>query len=197
MAIIGKFRVEIPKNTLRNMKIDTAGYIFSTDFILSRGLLCIPLDTEVFYSIEEIIELDFDYYIAVYKIENGTKSNSFDLDLEEYLDFSIKNWYICPEAITKQYLKSSDWICFPDPPIFYEEFDYEEECYEDTDQIKSDVKEVELLVDNVKTRQDVFVLSTTIKGLSNQLDEVLNTENYELAAVIRDEILRRIEKTKE
>lgn len=42
MGIFGNFRVEKPKQTLRNMKIVTGGYIFCSHFILSKSYYAYP-----------------------------------------------------------------------------------------------------------------------------------------------------------
>ncbi len=174
MAISGEFRVEIPKNSLRNMETETMGYIFSNDFVLSKSLLCIPLDTEVIYNIEDILALNDGNYIGVYKLEDGLLPDSFDLNLEEDPNFDVKDWYLAPGSVTENYSKSNDWICFKNPPIFYDEVSYEEEfsatfSHEEIDELKE----------------------FSLENLQKMLDKAVGNEDYEKAAKIRDEIAKR------
>ncbi len=191
MAIFGNFRVEKPKQTLRNMKIGTGGYIFCSDFILSKSLLCIPLDTEVYYTIEDIKELDFDNYVAIYKFDNKRKQNSFDIDLEEDSEFDVKDWYLSPGAVTQNYQKSDDWICFENPPIFYDEISSVEEVYQNTGQIENDLEKTETII------APVVISNLSLKDLNQKLDQAVATEDYELAAKLRDEISRKKKKPKQ
>jgi hypothetical protein len=112
MGIFGEFRVEMPRCTIRNMEIFHAGYIFCTNFILSKGLLYIPLDTEVFYKIEEVRQAHFDNYVAIYKMEAGLTADCFDIDLNEDPDFDIRPWYLEPVLIwnltRKELIKKPD-----------------------------------------------------------------------------------------
>ena len=190
MGIFGTFRVEKPNQTLRNMKTDTAGYIFCTEFIISKSLLCIPLDTEVFYRIEDIIEANFDNYVAIYKFDNNLNQGSFDIDLNDDSEFDVRDWYLSPGAVTQNYLKSKDWICFENPPIFYDEISYVEDIYQNTDQIENDLKTTETIL------EPVVISNLSLKELNQKLSQAVGKEDYELAAKLRDEIARKKKKPK-
>jgi hypothetical protein len=190
MAIFGKFRVELPKDNLRNMKVDTGAYIFCSKFVLSKSLLCIPKDTEVFYKIEDVQEADFDNYVAIYKFDNNFNQDSFHIDLNEDTDFDVRDWYLSPGAVTQNYLKSEDWVCFENPPIFYDEVSYTEDTYQNTDQIEAELETTEAILD------PVTISNLSLKELNQKLRQAVANENYELAAKIRDEISRKINKSK-
>ena len=123
MGIVGTFRIGIPKNNLRNMQGGTCGYIYCENFRLGKNLLCIPLCTEVFYSLEDMYELNYGTYVSVYKFDDGFSSDSFEIDLTEDPNFDIEDWELLPESLLLQYAKSKDWIVFKNPPIFLDEID--------------------------------------------------------------------------
>lgn len=185
MGIFGVFRVELPRECLRNMKPGTAGYIFSTNFVMSKSRLCIPLDTEVFYKIEDIIEANRDNYVAVYKLEDGLSPECFDIDLEEDQNFDTRNWYLTPSTITEQYAKSKDWICFPNPPIFFDEVSFEEDSYADVRDIHVDLENIEQVLGSV------IISNLSITELQTKLEQAVFKEDYETAVKIRDELKRK------
>lgn len=185
MGIFGEFRVELPKDNLRNMKVDTGAYIFCSEFILSKALLCIPLDTEVFYNLEDIQEANFDNYVAIYKFDNNLNQESFDIDLNDDPDFDIKEWYLSPGAVTQNYLKSKDWVCFENPPIFYDEVSFTEDTYQNTDQIESELETTEAIL------EPAVISNLSLKELNQKLAQAVAKEDYELAAKLRDEIARK------
>lgn len=188
MGIFGEFRVELPKKNLRNMKTGTAGYIFSTDFVISKSMLCIPFNTEVFYNIEDVIEADRDCYVAIYKLEDGLSHRCFDIDLNEDPSFNIEEWYPVPSLITKQYSTSEDWICFPNPPIFFDEVSYEEDKYANTLEIDSDIEKMEKVLEPLRISQ------LDVKELRKRMKKAVANEAYEEAAKFRDELNKRKEK---
>lgn len=189
MGIFGEFRVLLPKNNLRNMKKGMSGYIFSTDFLISKSMLCIPLNTEVFYSIEDVVAVDRDNYVAIYKLEDGITYKCFDIDLGEDPEFIEREWKLVPNSITQQLSKSGDWICFPNPPIFFDEGSFKEGNYFHTSEINADVEKKEQISDSHDK-----ISQLDIEKLYDNLKEAVENEEYEEAAKIRDELYKRTKK---
>jgi len=194
MGITGSFRVGIPKHTLRNMKSDTAGYIFCDEFILSRDMLCIPLDTEVFYRIEDMqnTERAFHYpFVAIYKVNEGLSSKAFDIDLEEDPGFPEMDFELSTVALTKSLADTHDWIGFQKPKIFYDEVSAVDNFDQHIHQIESSDDTAEVL------HKPLVISNLRLTELKTELDAAIEIEDYDLAAKIRDEIKKRKKDTTE
>lgn len=182
MKIIGGFRVEKPKNNLRNMKVNNKGYIFCTDFILSKTMLCIPWNTEVFYSITSIQKIELDSFVEIKKISK----NNFRLNIEVDPSFITRTWKIFPYFVARNYATSEDWICIENPPICFEEFSYRDYYYPDSEEIEHGLQSTEDI------SEFVYPSNLSIDELKEKLNQALDDEDYEAAAKIRDEIQRKI-----
>ena len=170
MKIFGELIVNAPENTLRNMKSNSKAYMFTSTFVLSKKLLCIPLDTEIFYSIEVLKEVRtsfFDTYVTVYKKGNWLEEESFNLDFLEDIELSGVEWSLIPNSLAKIYEKDSDWICFSGVSIHY---------------IKKYRKEL---------NKEKLLSKQSSKELQILLNRAEEEEDYEKAVDIRDEIESR------
>lgn len=180
MRLDGTFRVFKHKYTLRNMEANSTGYIMSSDCILSKKHFCVSLDTRVYSSLKEIED---DYFaksspIAVYRIDKDFTCNSFIFDVEERFYYSK----LFDEHHTKIYLEDANWIVIDDPEIEIEdEDDWKERIYSEK---KSTVESVNEEANMIK------ILESNLEEARQNLEEFVNTEDYERAAEERDEIMK-------
>jgi len=183
MAIHGKFNVKKPEQNLRTMKMGVWAYVSCDGFILSKSLLCIPADTEVFYNIESLRAEGVHSYIAIQKKHHRFDHNSFDINLGADPDFDAGFWLIAIDAVTRNYKKHNDWLCFPNPPIYYEDVpsfeDYFDEEGDPGDEFGEDVA-------GIVSESDLDV-----QELARRLDQAVSNEDYKLAAQLRDELIKK------
>lgn len=185
MAIKGDFRVEVPKNTVKNMEVGSMGYIYCESFLLSTNLLCFPLDIEVFYKLADVQEFDRDNFVSIYRTKKGVTEDCFDLDLDVDSDFDMRDFIIYPNSLISVYAKSQKWITFKNPPILYDKFSSAEDISDIDSQTQEDAAKAEMVLKPTKLR------TYSIEDLHKELKKAEQDENYEFAAKIRDEITRR------
>ena len=126
MGFKGVIRVEVPQNTLRNMKVGQEGYILCHQFIIGRIGLCLPFNTRVFDTLDEMEDKDLELYAKITRIGDGVSSDSYDIDATVDNDFDHESWPLYPAATLDCYQKSADWLFFPDIKISYEVVSNEE-----------------------------------------------------------------------
>jgi hypothetical protein len=161
------------------MKQNTHGYIFCSRFVLSKNFLCIRLDTEVFYNLNQVKKLDHDYFVGVRKLNNKNDDTSFIFNLKVDSSFTLRDWWLHPNSIACQYARSTDWITVKNPPLSFE--------------ITSLVEDMEYVEEALRedVTTPVIISNLSLQELEQKLDQAVLAENYELAAKIRDEISRK------
>lgn len=185
MSILGRFRIRRSKYTLRTMKLGDTGYIVTMNFKLSKKLLCIPLDTQVFKRIRDI-ELGIAY-IMVHKVREGIHSDSYKLNLTEDSMFVCTDWKLIPKDIAFRYARDPDWVYFANPPISFEVIE-DIVASESEDETVSEDEKYQLKHDisSDKTKKKL-----SLDELKQHLEVALMHEDYERATLLRDEIKKR------
>jgi hypothetical protein len=185
MVIIGSFIVYKSRNTIRNMKIGDSGFVFLDRAFLSKKYFIIHLDTEVFSSKKEILELSRDGLFPYAKITKmGRKNISSSFDINVSIDENIGQFdfpYVDIYHMKKKVEDTYNYLSFKNPPIIYnyiDEYDL------------SDIEEQEI-IDGLEREngyfEDVFNVSS-LTDLKKKLKVAVENEDYELAAKIRDKI---------
>ncbi|MCI5050829.1 MAG: UvrB/UvrC motif-containing protein [Candidatus Pacebacteria bacterium] len=169
MPVHGKiFRVN-PNATVGGMPVGSCGYVFAKEFQLSHNRLLVPLDADVFFTIEDAQDC-FDYemsigYVALYRIDEDHDDESYIIDFNDNDSFESY-----PLLVDKdEDLDSSDCLIFHIDESF---FSYEE-------------------VDGVENYLEVVEKKKSLKEL---LSEAVKNEDYEKAALIRNQIQKSKQK---
>ena len=195
MAILnGQFRVEVPKNNLKNMKPKTHGYILARSGFLGKRYFSIPWATEVFYKIEDVIALG-ETFVGVYRKCKGNSPQCFDIFLDVDSKFDVESFYLYDDAKMFSLLKDSyNYLTFKNPPIFFDKVDTMEDMFSFDEnfldnggflQINDEDQDSKMLLDMRKN-------NPTLKELKEMLEEAVANEEYLKAA----ELFKRIKKRK-